>query len=423
MPSSAKPEAGCAPRQETTLRVTSTSLRSGDSTESERGAPFPSSGVGRVAAGRRGARRRMVTAVVLVAMVCSGIAALSFDGSVTRAAHPTPSAAALARRDARRFLSAYVQPDGRVVRRDQGGDTVSEGQGYAMLVAVALRDHGTFSRVWRWDQQNLQLANGLFAYHWAGGRVVSHAPASDADLDTAWALVLAGRRFHDASYTTEGLRVAAAIMADETVVVDGRRQLVAGPWALGTPAIVNPSYLAPEAMDALGAAGAGAAWYTLATNSTALVTSIQSIDATRLVPDWVLVSAGGASTPSALGGASLPRYGLDAQRLPVWYAASCSAGQRFVARSMWPALRRAVGAGGRIAYSLEGRPLSQLSNPLGFVGAAAAAAAAGDVRSARNLLDRADDHNALYPTYYGSAWLALGRVLLGTTWLGGCPPM
>ena len=39
-----------------------------------------------------------------------------------------------------RFLDDHVDDDGRVVRHDEGGDTVSEGQAYAMLVAVGIDD-------------------------------------------------------------------------------------------------------------------------------------------------------------------------------------------------------------------------------------------------------------------------------------------
>jgi endoglucanase len=39
---------------------------------------------------------------------------------------------------------------------------------------------------------------------------------------------------------------------------------------------------------------------------------------------------------------------------------------------------------------------------------------------AGRLLDRAQALNAGQPTYYGSAWVALGRVLLQTGLLGGC---
>ena len=42
---------------------------------------------------------------------------------------------ALAAADA--FFDRYLQPSGRIARTDQGGDTVSEGQAYAMLLAAA----------------------------------------------------------------------------------------------------------------------------------------------------------------------------------------------------------------------------------------------------------------------------------------------
>ena len=60
-------------------------------------------------------------------------------------------------------------------------------------------------------------------------------PASDADLDTAWALVLAGRRFGDPAYAAAGRSVAAAVLADESTTVAGTPVLVAGPWARAVP--------------------------------------------------------------------------------------------------------------------------------------------------------------------------------------------
>jgi hypothetical protein len=38
------------------------------------------------------------------------------------------------------------------------------------------------------------------------------------------------------------------------------------------------------------------------------------------------------------------------------------------------------------------------------------------------LLDRADAQSSTDHTYYGDAWVALGRVLLDTKWLSRCPP-
>src|SRR5437868_2122742 len=76
---------------------------------------------------------------------------------------PLPPAARAA---ANRFLDGYLAPDGRVVRHDQGGDTVSEGQAYAMLVAVATGDRSRFDRAWRWSERHLRRRDGLMSWHW-----------------------------------------------------------------------------------------------------------------------------------------------------------------------------------------------------------------------------------------------------------------
>ena len=39
-----------------------------------------------------------------------------------------------------------------------------------MLLAVAIGERHQFAAAWRWDQDHLQLPDGLFAYHWSGGR-------------------------------------------------------------------------------------------------------------------------------------------------------------------------------------------------------------------------------------------------------------
>jgi Glycosyl hydrolases family 8 len=62
------------------------------------------------------------------------------------------------------FLDAYVDPDGRVVRRDQGGDTVSEGQAYALLIAVAPGDSERSTAVWTWTRNHLQPPDKLLSW-------------------------------------------------------------------------------------------------------------------------------------------------------------------------------------------------------------------------------------------------------------------
>ncbi|HWE71482.1 MAG TPA: glycosyl hydrolase family 8 [Acidimicrobiales bacterium] len=375
---------------------------------------------------RRGAGRRMLVAITVVAAVAVGIAALSIDGSRAAAQHAaavsTPDA--LARADASGFLHRYLGPDGRVVRTDQGGDTVSEGQAYALLLSAATGQAADFASAWHWEQTHLQLPSGLFAYRWSNGAVVSTQPATDADLLTAWALVLAGQRFATPGYTTAGQAVAAAVLANETVVVAGALQLAAGPWAVTNPVVVNPSYLAPEAMAALGTATGDPRWSELATSSTDLTSGLTGFHPVNLLPDWVNMASDGTAVPvGEANGTGVPAYGLDAQRSPVWLAASCSSIDRGTAARDWSVLEHVDDTGGNLSYSLSGRSNSRQVNPLGWVAAAGAASAAGHAQTATALLNQADQQSEQFHTYYGDAWAALGRVLLETNWLSPCPPI
>jgi hypothetical protein len=59
-------------------------------------------------------------------------------------------------------------------------------------------------------------------------------------------------------------------------------------------------------------------------------------------------------------------------------------------------------------------------HPVFTVARAARALAAGDRGAADRLLDAAADQEEAAPTYYGAAWIALGRLLLRTDLLGSC---
>ncbi len=72
-------------------------------------------------------------------------------------------------------------------------------------------------------------------------------------------------------------------------------------------------------------------------------------------------------------------------------------------------------------YGLDGTPHGKQSHPASYVAAAAAAKAAGDDEAAEQLLDRAQQADSSQPTYYGSAWVALGRAMLTSSALGSCP--
>jgi cellulose synthase (UDP-forming) len=367
----------------------------------------------------------MLAAAVLVPV------ALGVLGSKGLASHPTLSEQAHTATET--FFEDYVRPDGRVVRTDQGGDTVSEGQAYAMLLAVALDDRARFARVWQWTSENLQRDDGLLAYHWSNGAVDSDEPATDADLDAARALVLAGKRFGSGEYTSAGERIGQAVLDHETADVDGLPILVAGPWGRSTPPVVNPSYFSPRAYADLAAARSDASWDDLAGTSRAIATSLT--EGPSLPPDWaradsVATSGEGqvsatataiaspedpAATPAS---AASPASGLDAVRLAIRSAESCVPADRRIAANLWPLYRRHPGSA---TYSLDGAPVGHQSHAASYVAAAAAARAADQEGEVHQLLDRAAEANSNHPTYYGSAWVALGRVMLTSSALGGCP--
>ena len=323
------------------------------------------------------------------------------------------------------FLDHYEEPGGRVVRSDQGGDTVSEGEAYAMLLAVATGRQDRFDAAWSWSRSHLLMPDGLLAWRYEDGRVADPSSAADADLDTAWALSLAATRFSDGDYRRAAQRLAAGIVAHDEETVAGRPVLLPGPWAAAPAPTIDPSYFAPLDMETLGSLDPGGNWAALAASSRALLSEL--LGANHLPSDWAIVVPDGTAHPTAPPGQSGAAvvYGFDAVRVPVRLAASCSPSDVALAASMWPDLQtRAQSDEDLVNLDLGGGSMpSSSGSPVGLVGAAAAAAAAGQRDEAALLLDRAQFFNASSPTYYGSAWVALGRVLLETNALGGCPPL
>jgi endoglucanase len=319
-----------------------------------------------------------------------------------------------------RFLDTYVEEDGRVVRHDQGGDTVSEGQSYAMLLAAATGDRERFERAWSWARDNLQRPDGLLSSRWADGAVVDASPASDADLDAAQALMVAANRFDQPGYRRDGLRIAAAVLEHETVATARGRTLVPGPWARGS-AVVNPSYFAPRAYSALAEASGDPRWGELARSSRAVMAALTDT-APSLPPDWARFEGDRVAPIAAPDEPDAePRYGYDAVRAPIRFADSCEPEDRALASRGW-AFLRGPAAEDDVApvYGLDGTPVEGGSHPAAIVAAAAAADAAGDRTAAGELLARAEAADESAPSYYGSAWVALGRAMLTTDWLGGC---
>ncbi len=319
------------------------------------------------------------------------------------------------------FLADWID-DGRVVRRDQGGDTVSEGQAYGLLVAVGVGDEAAFDSILEWTDENLVGPDGLMAWQWKDGEIVDDEPASDADLDVARALVLAGAEFDRPDLTARGDTLAGIVLDTMTVQTAAGRILLPGRWAAAVqPYAYNPSYASPAAFEQLGASTGDPRWAELAAGSAAVTAAI--LDQTELPPDWAQVHPDGRveAMPGPVGTGDDVRYSYDAARLPLRYAESCDAADVALAAKLTATLERESTL--RSELDLGGGALGEAQHPLAYGARAAAFASSGDADSARDDLRESVVTLDRSPTYYGAAWAALAPLMLESDALGSCGPL
>lgn len=368
-------------------------------------------------------RAIVLAAVVVLALATVRLAAgpgpdpagdRSPAGPPANAARATPQTAPVA--EARDFLDEYVV-DGRVVRHDEGGDTVSEGQAWALLVAVALEDVDHATAVVAWTEEHLAREDGMLAWRWADGAVVDEQSAADADLVYAWALARGARVFDRPGWLDRADRTVDALADTSVIRTPDGPLLTAGPWATtGSPTVVNPSYLWPAPLR-WAQERTGRLHGTL-TATTDLLSRLVHDD-TPLVPDWVTVTTDGdVAAVGRPGQEGPPRHGLDAVRTWLWLAGDCDPQVRALAADVDrfdPDPSRVVAE-----HDLDGTPTVEWRHPATLAGAAAVAHAAGDeaLRDAR--LAAATRLQREHPTYYGAAVLALARLALDTDLLAGC---
>lgn len=332
--------------------------------------------------------------------------------------HGTPTQLAIAA--ARSFLNTYMLSDGRIQRTDQGGDTVSEGQAYGMLAAAAIGDRARFQKIWSWTQKHLEQSNGLFAFHWQGGHVTDTQPAADADLDTARALLVAACRFGQPSLRGQAVRIGRAILAHETARAGSLEILLPGPWAKKPGNLAfNPSYVDPSTLSALAAATGDRRFGALAASGIQLVNELTK----PLPPDWAMVNAQTGqvtpvSGPDATSGPGL--FTFDAPRTLVRFAADPNPTAHAAVARAWSVFAQTPPQDIVSEHQLSGAPAGGSHNPVTLAAVAGAAKAAGDQGAVLPLLAQAQQFNVQHPTYYGSAWVALGRLMLTTNLLAPC---
>lgn len=196
------------------------------------------------------------------------------------------------------YKSLFIQNDGRVIDRKGGGVSTSEGQAYAMLRAVWMRDRATFDKTYRWALDNLNSGirrDHLWAWKWGKSpqgrwQALDKAFASDADQDVALALILAANAWSEPRYHSEARAVLKDLWDLGTRRVAGRRYLLAGD-SLCQPqeCRLNPSYCAPYAYRIFGEYDKSHDWTELVDSSYSVLDAAAGLTRTHLPPDWVVL--------------------------------------------------------------------------------------------------------------------------------------
>lgn len=214
------------------------------------------------------------------------------------------------------FRQSFVQPDGRVVDAGQGGISHSEGQGYAMLLAVHYGDRATFELLWQWTRKNLQVrSDNLLSWRWAPqAGVTDKNNASDGDLLAAWALLRAYGKWHIPEYLQASRKIARDIRVKLLRKTPQGLILLPGAEGFDKPEgnTVNLSYWVFPALDEIGQADPAPEWAELSKTGLAIL-QYAHFGRWGLPPDWLTLAVKVAPSNG------LPeQFGYSALRIPLY---------------------------------------------------------------------------------------------------------
>jgi endo-1,4-beta-D-glucanase Y len=307
------------------------------------------------------------------------------------------------------YKAAFVVSGGgstlRVQRPENGNDTVSEGIGYGMLMAVFMNDKPTFDGLWAFATARPD-DKGLMNWHiGSNGAVASGGTgaATDADEDMAFALVMADKQW--GGYSTPAHDILNKILANE--IDSGTGYLK--PDDHGTTD-VNPSYLAPAYYRVFAGYTGNSAWTNAVNGSYTLLQNCAATHTGGLVPDWC-TRAGAVARGS--------HYSYDATRTP-WRIALDACWNNEQRAKNW--LTQVAGFFSNIGvtsikdgYNLDGTAAGTYNAMVFFATAGAAGMAAGlqglvnDTYTRAAALSRNGSSNN---NYYNASWGVLSVLFM-----------
>jgi endoglucanase len=285
--------------------------------------------------------------VVMLLTVVSGLTACGWMPSPPKPPAPQgsvgttrPDTQAILQESWASYRQRFIQADGRVIDWEANQRTTSEGQAYALLRAVIANDATTFATVLKWAENNLRRKgkNGtpldtLWAWQWGRDPAGKWGTldvnfASDADIDTIHALILADRRWQRPEY----LKLAQAKLPDlwlrSTITDDQqRRHLLPGPavaFRQGDRVTLNPSYFAPYAYRLFAQVDATHDWLSLVASGYQMLETSSALSQVGLPSDWISLDLKtGQVSPLLTAKPGPSQYGFDATR--VWWRVAIDA--------------------------------------------------------------------------------------------------
>jgi endo-1,4-beta-D-glucanase Y len=197
----------------------------------------------------------------------------------------------------------------KVIRPENGNDTVSEGIGYGMLIGVFMNDQPMFDTLWAYGKSKND-GKGLMTWCIpnATGSCSGSGSATDGDEDMAYALLMASKQWSGGTYSADAMTLIKAILAHD---VSGN--ILEGGDGFNNASELDPSYFAPSYYRAFAAfdTADASAWMGVLNESYSILAAATGADG--LVPNWVNPSGAGITSVDATNG---PYFGYDACRIP-----------------------------------------------------------------------------------------------------------
>lgn len=241
------------------------------------------------------------------------------------------------------YKARFILPEGRVIDTGNGNVSHSEGQGFAMVMAVAYDDPDAFRALWTWTDKTLSRPDvRLFRWRYDPAQAQPIADpnnALDGDILIAWALQRASDRWRRPAYGQASAEIRKAILG-KLMVQQGDRTLLApgmNGFVQSDGMIINPSYAIMPALDAFAALEPRSSW-PLVRNEALRALRDAHFGAADLPVDWVRVDSAGRLWTDP---ARPPQFGFDAVRVPLYmcWSGRCDDASLSPVKRWWASFR------------------------------------------------------------------------------------